>query len=304
MFSAHSIACAGLNAIILSVGYAQTTGQRPTFDVVSIKPTTFPNPDSRGTVVMQRTTGGPGSSDPGRIHYPYILLKSLLLEAYTVKSLQIEGPEWLASERFEISATMPPTTTKAEFRLMLQSLLADRFHLAFHRETREVSGYSLAIAKGGPKLKESGSMPAPGAPAPPPSSGPLVLTQPKLAADGFPPQLFPPGKPGLLALRANGKARIAGQLQSTAELADFLIGFLDRPVTDGTGLTAKYDFVVDFAADSMAAPGPDGAVPDQPDALPGFFAALQSELGLRLEPKKRPLEMIVIDHIDKRPTDN
>jgi uncharacterized protein (TIGR03435 family) len=99
--------------------------------------------------------------------------------------------------------------------------------------------------------------------------------EPKTAADGFPPQLFPAGKPGLLALRANLQARIAGQLQSTADLADFLTGFLNRPVTDATGLTAKYGFVVNFAADSMAAKGPDGTVAYQTDAQPGFFAALQ-----------------------------
>ncbi len=300
----NAIARAGLQAIILSAGYAQTAGQQLTFDVVSIKPTVFPQPDGHGALVMQRTTGGPGSSDPGRIHYPYILLRSLLLEAYPVKSIQIEGPDWLGAERFEISATMPPTTSKTQFRLMLQSLLADRFHLAFHRETREVPVYSLVIAKGGPKLKESGSTPPPAEQAAPPSSGPVVLMAPKMAADGFPPQLFPPGKPGLMALRANGQARLAGQLQTTADLADFLTGFLSRPVTDATGLTAKYDFVVDFAADSMAAPGPDGAASDQSDLQPGFFAALQSVLGLRLEPKKGPLEMMVIDHIDKRPTEN
>jgi uncharacterized protein (TIGR03435 family) len=287
---------------ILPFAHAQSGDRQPTFDVVSVKPTTLPAPDGRGNLVMQRTTGGPGSSDPGRIHYPYISLKSLLMEALQVKGLQIEGPDWLSTERFDIAATMPPSTTQAQFRLMLQSLLADRFHLTYHRETREVPVYLLTVAKGGPKLKPSGSAAPPEEPAPAPS-GAMVLTQAKSGADGFPSRLFPAGKPGLISLLLGARARLAGQLQTTGDLAAFLTNFLGKPVTDGTNLQGKYDFTFDFAANSLAPVGPADAS-DEGSSLPDFFAALQNELGLRLESKKGPLEIIAIDHIDKKPTEN
>jgi uncharacterized protein (TIGR03435 family) len=273
----------------------------PKFDVVSVKPVEFPTPDGRGNLVMQRTTGGPGSPDPGRIHYPYTSLKSLLVEAFQVKSLQIEGPGWLDTQLFDVAATMPPSTTRAQFRLMLQSLLADRFHLVYHRETKEVPIYSLMIAKGGPKLTTSENAAPPEDTLAP--SGPMVLSAPKSTSDGLPSRLFPPGKPGIMAVRLSGKARLAGQLQSTADVAAYLTNFLGRPVTDATNLTGKYDFSFDFAADSLAPVAPDAAA-GEPDSQPGFFAALQTKLGLRLEPKKGPLEIIAIDRIDRKPTDN
>jgi uncharacterized protein (TIGR03435 family) len=226
----------------------------------------------------------------------------LLIEALQVKSLQIEGPDWLNTERFDIAATMPPSTTQAQFRLMLQSLLADRFHLAYHRETKEVPAYTLVIAKGGAKLKTSGSA-APIEEAAPAPSGPMVLSQPKSGADGFPARLFPPGKPGVMSLFSGAKARLVGQLQTTGELAAFLTNFLGMPVTDGTNLNGKYDFAVDFAANSLAPAGATDAS-DEGSSLPGLFAVLQTELGLRLEPKKGPLEIIAIDRIDKKPTEN
>lgn len=285
---------------------AQTGGERLAFDAVSIKSTEFPRPNGRGVIALQRTTGGPGSGDPGRIHYPYATLKSLVMEAYQVKDLQLEGPDWLAADRFDVTATMPPETTKEQFRQMLQTLLADRFHLACHRVTREVSTYTLVVAKGGPKLKDASTAPPPAAPDAPPSSGPMLLTQAKTADDGLPAQVFPPGKPGIMALNAKGHARLVGQLQTMANLAAFLTNFLDRPVTDGTGLTAKYDFVLDFSADNIGAGVPDAstAVDVAENPLPEFMPAMQSEMGLRLDSGKGPLEKLVIDHVDRKPVEN
>jgi uncharacterized protein (TIGR03435 family) len=295
-------AWAFLAIALAAAAAAQPSDPKLAFDVVSVKPAAFPSM-SGGKLVMQRNTGGPGTADPGRIHYPYILMRALLQEAYSLKTLQIEGPDWVNSERFEISATMPTTTTKEQFHVMLQNLLGERFHLVFHREAREVQGYSLVVAKSGAKLKESGSTPAP-AEEPAPVTGPLVLAQPKTAADGFPAKLFPPGKPGLMSLRSGARARLVGQLQTTGDLADFISSFLDRPAIDSTGLKGKYDFQFDFSADSMAAAAPDREEAQASDPLPGFFSALQSELGLRLEPKKTPVEMFVIDRLDKRPAEN
>ena len=101
-----------------------------------------------------RSTGGPGSSDPGRIHYPIVSLKELLRRAYE-SYFEIKGPGWLDSEVVAVDATMPPDTTKEQFREMLGNLIVDRFNLKYHVEAKEIAGDSLVVAKGGLKIKES-----------------------------------------------------------------------------------------------------------------------------------------------------
>src|ERR1700722_10609921 len=141
--------------------YSQTADKPLTFDVASVKPATPPTPDGRGMIMMAGPSGGPGTKDPGRIHYPFMSLKNILMSAYDVKNFQIVGPAWLDTERFDITATMPPDTTKEQFRAMLQNLLADRFKMTVHRETKELPMYSLVVAKVGPKMLESAAVPAP-----------------------------------------------------------------------------------------------------------------------------------------------
>jgi len=153
-----------------------------------------------------------------------------------VKNYQIVGPSWLDTERFDINATLPPETTKQQFQVMLQNLLAERFKLTIHRETKELPAYVLTVGKGGPKMKESEPM-APGAEAeaaaaPP---GPLPV-RPQMGPDGFP--VMPPGRPGLFTMMMPGRARMMGQRQTMQDLANRLTGQLNRPVTDATGLTA------------------------------------------------------------------
>src|ERR1017187_9270985 len=120
--------------------YGQTAEKTITFDAASIKPAVMPAP---GRAMMAGPTGGPGTQDPGRVHFPFISLKALLLSAYDVKTYQIQGPAWLDTERFDVNATMPPETTREQFRAMLQNLLAERFKLTIHRETKELPMYSL-----------------------------------------------------------------------------------------------------------------------------------------------------------------
>src|SRR5438477_5528333 len=104
---------------------AQNRDKSLTFDAASVKPAQPPTPDGQGRIMMRGPSGGPGSKDPGRISYPFMSLKNLLMTAYDVKNYQITGPAWLDTERFDITATMPPDTTKEQFRVMLQNLLAD-----------------------------------------------------------------------------------------------------------------------------------------------------------------------------------
>jgi uncharacterized protein (TIGR03435 family) len=123
-----------------------------TFDAASVKPAPPPPAPGAG---RRGGLAGPGTTDHGRIHYAAISVKALLIDAYDVKDFQIEGPGWLDTERFAIDATMPPDTSKEQLRMMLQNLLAERFKLAIHRETKELSMYSLVVAKNGPKMKDS-----------------------------------------------------------------------------------------------------------------------------------------------------
>jgi len=107
-----------------------------TFEAASVKSATLPTPDGRGMIRLEGPSGGPGTKDPGRIHYPYMSMKNILMNAYDVKNFQISGPAWLDTERYDITATMRPDATKEQFRVMLQNLLAERFKMTVHRETK------------------------------------------------------------------------------------------------------------------------------------------------------------------------
>ncbi|HEV2446776.1 MAG TPA: TIGR03435 family protein [Candidatus Sulfopaludibacter sp.] len=315
-----------MNAVTLAVmftgllAYGQDVDKSPTFEVASIKPATPPTPDGRGRIMLQGPSGGPGSKDPGRIHYPFMSLKNLLMNAYDVKNFQIVGPPWLDSERFDITATMPPETTKEQFRVMLQNLLAERFKLAVHHETKELPMYALTVAKSGPKLQEAKETPPPadGDVLPPPPPG-----GPKMGADGFPE--LPPGilgRPGMFNIMMPGRARFVARQQTMQDLAQRLTGQLNRPVADETGLTGKYDFTLTFqptegmmgpmGALPVAPPPPGGAAGGAPASMapegaelpPDIFRAVQSQLGLRLDAKKGSVDVIVIDHMEKAPTEN
>ena len=104
-------------------------------------------------------TGGPGTKDPGRINYSGVTLKMLLKRAYDIGPEQISGPDWLDSERYDIMATVAAGTTPEQFRLMLQNLVAERFELRQHRETKTLAVYLLIVAKNGPKLEAPETVP-------------------------------------------------------------------------------------------------------------------------------------------------
>ncbi len=146
-----------LSSSLVCFAAGQLFGQAPdktlTFEAASVKPAAAPVPDGRGRIMIAGPSGGPGTKDPGRIRYPFMNLKQLLTTAYDVKAYQISGPAWLDSERYDITATMAPGTTKEQFQVMLQNLLAERFKVAIHRETKELPMYSLVVAKSGSKLK-------------------------------------------------------------------------------------------------------------------------------------------------------
>ncbi|HXA48884.1 MAG TPA: M56 and DUF3738 domain-containing protein, partial [Candidatus Acidoferrum sp.] len=296
---------------------AAATAQTPpapdkmlTFDVASVKPF-VPPPASGGGRKGGRGPSGPGTADPERVHYSAIRLKDLVIAAYNVKDFQIVGPAWLESTdettRFVIDAKLPPGATKEQLQVMLQNLLAERFKLAIHRETRERSKYSLTVVRNGPKLKES----APYVPPPDAETVPRGGRGRSIDAYGFPVWQEPP-EGGTWRFFINGRARLGARRATMQDLADELTTWqLRTPVTNDTGLQAKYDFILTFSV-----PDWHGQIMELPDGmgrldpsvasepLPDLFAAMQSELGLKLEPKKGPVDVIVIDHIERTPTAN
>jgi uncharacterized protein (TIGR03435 family) len=209
--------------------------------------------------------GGVRSSmnlSPGRLTCSNVSLSKLIIQAYDVKNFQLSGPDWLNSEIYDIAATMPPATSTDQVLLMLQSLLAERFQLKLHRETKEVPMYALVVGKSGSKLKE--------------------------------------GEFGRSSTSAE-PGQLTAQKIPMAKLADFLSNQLGNPVTDMTGMKGFFDFTLEWAPE--ARPGEAAATTD---SVPGasIFAALQEQLGLKLETRKGPVEMLVIDHVEKIPIEN
>jgi uncharacterized protein (TIGR03435 family) len=264
-----------------------------TFTVASVKPLVqVPGGGRSGGIAMPL-------NEPGRLRFPAATLKSLAMFAWNVKDFQIVGPGWIGDERFTIDATMPPDTTADQTRAMLRNLLADRFKVEVRRETRPLSIYSMVIAKNGLKMPNT----------PPPHA--KELGNSGFATDGFP--FVPPEVTGVTVFIINGQMRITAQQATMHELAVQLERLLDRPVTDETKLTAKFNFILNCSPEGLTGPGgrPLPALPrdaatglEAGEPLRDVFSALQSEIGIKLEPKRGPLEMIVIDHAEKVPTAN
>jgi uncharacterized protein (TIGR03435 family) len=316
---------AGLVILSCCAAFAQGAGTQPSFEVASIKPAAPPT-DGR---LMVRLRGGPGTPDPGQITYTNVNIKMLMTSAYNVKGYQISGPDWLDSQRFDITAKLPPDTTKEQFQLMLQNLLAERFKLTLHHQTKELPMYALVVAKGGPKMKESVDDPNAATAGGPNAGGPdgrggafggVAGGRLPMGKDGFPELPKGAAGRGMIMMGMNGRMRMSANGQTIAQLAETLSNQLSRPVTDMTELTAKYDYTLDFSPDDgqtgammkgLPMPmhqGGEGAVGPMatPDGSSGptIFSAVQEQLGLKLEARKGAVDMLVIDTLEKVPTEN
>jgi uncharacterized protein (TIGR03435 family) len=199
-------------------------------------------------------------------------LLSLVAMAYGLYRYQLSAPDWLASTHVDISARMPQGIDADQYRRLLQTMLAERFHLAIHHESREMKIYNLTIAKDGPKMK--------------PSPNPSV--------DGLqPPPLRPLPPPGY-----HGPAFLNIAAISMPRFAGYLSGFLDGPIHDSTGLEGDYE--IKFRAGF----GGTSSEPTANSSSLSIFDALPEQLGLRLVPKKEQVDIVVVDSIDKSPTEN
>ena len=271
---------------LAAIGLATPLGAQ-SFEVASVK--------TSAAGSRYKAAGGPGTSDPGQIVYTATSLKSLLAKAFGVQGYQVSGPEWLAQARYDIAGKLPPGASKEDLAAMLRNLLTERFRLAGHRETKELPVYAMVVGKKGSKLTVTGT-----APEVRPTDQAEVNTV-SLAKDGLP--VMPPGYPGhLIGMTLPGKTMLRARGETLADFAKVLTDLLDRPVLDCTGMSGKYDFGIAWSTDQAAARA--GSFGEGLEPGPDVFTAFQSQLGLRLEPRKAPVEMVVVDRIERSPTAN
>ena len=229
---------------------AQQPDAPPQFDVASVRPS---QPGKEGIDAL-----------PGSLTMRNIRMRPCLAWAYDLEEDLIQGPDWINDAWFDIVAKASGPAAQPELRRMLQSLLAARFNLACHRETKEIPVLILTIGKNGSKLQPTDT-------------------------DGSPSF-------------KTGKLNLTGQGATVSQLTHFLSRELHMPIVDHTGLTGRFNYFLDINAyiteEIRKTPG----VP--PEAPSIIAQAIQAQLGLKLDAKKAPVEVLVIDHLDKTPTEN
>jgi uncharacterized protein (TIGR03435 family) len=300
------------------------------FEVATIKPANMP----AAADFMNGKAHVGLKTDAARVDIGWMSLSDIICAAYKIKAYQITGPDWitsagLSSQRFDVLAKMPEGATKEQVPEMLQALLAERFKLAIHHDTKERSVYALVVGKGGAKMKETPAEPpapalekaevAPGEePAPAAATGPQVKVKTNADGSGTATVHGPDGN-AKVSYSMSGMHMELEKL-SMEKLAETLTPFLDRPVVDMTELKGNFQVVLDLTMDDLknigrkfgaAMPG-GGAASSDSSGLPSdaasdpsgsIFKSVQ-QLGLKLEARKAPVDTIVIDHAEKMPTEN
>ena len=256
-----------LVVVLMMAGGASQTAA-PAFEVASVKP-----------AAPCCAAGQWRESKAGidRIDFRYVTLRYCIAFAYGIKEYQVSGPAWLNETRYDILAKGPEGTRHEQLAQMMQTLLAERFKLEIHRDKRDFSVFALVVGKSGPKLQESPAQAD--------------------AAEG--------ARFGMSTTVA-GVGRMEVKHGDMTALANTLPRLVGRPVVDLTGLTGRYDFVLEFSPEeaSRMVPldVPTGAAP--PSELPvSIFTSIQ-ELGLRLEARKLPLDVIVVDRAERTASEN
>jgi uncharacterized protein (TIGR03435 family) len=252
--------------------------------------------------------GGPESSDPEHFTCNQAPMSMILSTAFDARSFRMSAPAWAENQRYEILAKVPPGATRDQFRAMLQGLLAERFGMQFHRETRELPGYEMVVAKGGVKMKgaEAGAE-ADSAPVAAGRGGRGVVAISE-DRDGL-PQVNPGRHVRAILMLPDGRRRISGRLQTMEDIRLMAENQSKAPVIDKTGITGTYDFNLDIegpgAGLAAAAPStPSDALPDAGIPAATLFSGMAEQLGLKLQAKKIPVEVVVIDRLEKTPTGN
>lgn len=324
-----------LAVLATTAAFAQT---RPAFEVATIKPAP---PMDMAKVAAALQAGGKmpigANVDAGRAEFRYLDLRSLMSYAYGVKPYQISGPDWLATTRFDILAKMPEGSKKEDAPKMLQTLLEERFKLTTHRASAEHPVLALVVGKGGPKLKASA-----GKPVAIDESAPLKPGELKMDGSNGPVRVkvdvttgssvIDMGLRGKMSYRLNPATRslhidfsmmtMGGFADMVTQLFEQLGGTGGRQVVDMTGIQGNYDASVELSVLEIIAmarsagvdipvgapggAGNTGNVPVAPDPGGGGASltdAVQS-MGLKLESRKAMVDQLIVDHIEKTPTEN
>jgi uncharacterized protein (TIGR03435 family) len=330
-FVIFSISCAWLLA---------QTSATPAFEVASIKPA--PPLQNLVAQIQSGKLRLGMNIDGARVDINFVSLSGLITAAYRVKQFQIVGPDWLRSQYFEIHATIPEGATKDQVPEMLQALLAERFKLSAHRENKEQPVYALVVSKGGAKLKEAEEAePAPPAEdsaktssgSNEPGKGTVSVSTPEGQVNIKPEArgvTISGGRTGKMRITMgeNGAMRMEISKITMAEFTDLLTPLMDRPAVNMTDLKGSYQVsleipmteIINLArtlAPDLALGNPSlgalGGAASSAGGLAGIaasdptggalFHAVQ-QLGLKLESRKAPVETLIIDHIEKTPTEN
>jgi uncharacterized protein (TIGR03435 family) len=273
------------------------SGKRAEFEVASVKPSAPP----QGQVNVGLHVDG------AQVNFTYLSLKEYLGIAYQLKAHQIVGPEWITSERFDIAAKLPEGATRSQVPEMVQNLLADRFQVRFHREPREFPVYALVTGKAGPKLQASAAE----------SAADKVegkQANVNVTASGGPRGVSVNLGKGSSYTFADNK--LQGVKLTMAAFADVLARFMDRPVVDLTEIKGDYDLTPEFTPEDFRAMTIRSALaagvvlpPEvvkmslEGSSQDSLFTGVQS-LGLRLDRRKAPLEVLVVDQAEKTPAAN
>jgi uncharacterized protein (TIGR03435 family) len=305
-----------LGLIAGCMAYGQTPDPAIIFEVASVKPAPPPEVSQGGARVVRRTgcSGGPGTPSPGQYTCFNTSVVNMVSNAFGLKPYQLPAASAADAARFDVTAKIPAGATKEQVGIMMQNLLIERFKLTYHYEKKEMQVYDLVVGKNGPKLKESPPEPPPpadGAAAPPPPlPAPGKMT---LGPDGFPVLPARRGSTSMMMM-SNGGRRITSTDAAVEQIVGLISNELARPVNDATGLKGKYDFTLTFTGEvpagragaSVAISGDGGAAPAAaPDSdAPSIFAAVQEQLGLKLEQKRGTVDLFIIDHVEKSPTEN
>ena len=291
-----------------AAAFGQTTSE---FEVASIKKAGPLNVNAvmAGQLHMGMTV------DAAMVNITSLSLTELLRLAYKVKSFQISGPDWLGIERFDIAAKMPAGATRDQVPEMVQALLAERFKLALHRSTTEQPAYALVVAKSGLKLKESPpdtALPATDSTSPSPADGgPEVRANVSSNTNGVVTGAGTTGNYKMFP--SQDGMRLELTKMTAAGMVEILGRFVDRPIVDMTDLKGRYDLTLEVGLEDMLTlaraagmnvrpPQADGGRAAEPGSS-SVFTAIQ-QYSLKLEPRKAPVELLVIDHVERDPTEN
>ncbi len=305
--------------------FAQPPAAPLAFDVATIKPAEPITPQ-----MVQAGKMHVGMSiDAARVDIGYTSIYDLLALAYDVKPYQVEGPDWIRVQRFDILAKMPAGATKDDVPKMLQVLLKDRFKVEIHRDKKDHPMYALIVGKGGVKMKEAEpDVPVKEGEEPKPlAKGEIAMgsgenaVRFKQSADGR-SGVAQSAKTGPVkySMSPEGMMHYEYAKLDMTSLAAALTQFLDKPVIDMTELKGKYQVALDFSMQDVinvgrkygaaipagAGGGEAGKGPADAASDPGssaIFTAVQ-QLGLKLDSRKLPVEIIVVDHAEKMPTEN